>query len=84
VSPTGAYDSVRVSRDGTRLAIGSDDGKEAIVWVHEFGGPGAMRRLTFEGRNRFPIWSPDSRRIAFQSDRDGSPGIFATRADEHG
>ena len=84
VSPTGAYDSVRASRDGTRLAIGSDDGKEAIVWVHEFGGPSAMRRLTFEGRNRFPIWSPDSRRIAFQSDRDSSPGIFATRADGTG
>ena len=33
------------------------------------------------GRNRFPIWSADSQRIAFQSDRDGDLGIFWQRAD---
>jgi Tol biopolymer transport system component len=83
-TPVGGYDYLRASPDGTRLAVGSDDGNEAIVWIYELGGRGAMRRLTFEGHNRFPIWSPDGRRVAFQSDRDHDPGIFAQRTDGTG
>ena len=26
-----------------------------------------MRRLTFGGKNRFPVWSPDSKWVTFQS-----------------
>jgi Tol biopolymer transport system component len=37
--------------------------------------------LTFEGRNSYPVWSSDSTRIAFQSDREGDSGIFWQRAD---
>jgi Tol biopolymer transport system component len=43
-----------------------------------------MRRLTFAGRNRLPIWSPDSRRIAFQSDRETDEAVFAQLADGSG
>jgi serine/threonine-protein kinase len=43
-----------------------------------------MRRLTFAGRNRYPIWSPDGQRVAFQSDREGDLGIFWQRADGNG
>ena len=43
-----------------------------------------MRRLTFGGRNRFPIWSSDSARVAFQSDREGDAAIFWQRADGTG
>ena len=45
-----------------------------------------MRRLTFEGQghNRFPVWSADSQRVAFQSDREGDLGIFWQRADGAG
>jgi serine/threonine-protein kinase len=82
--PAGTYDHIRASPDGTRLAIGSDDGSEAIVWIHELGGRSAMRRLTFEGRNRFPIWSPDGQRVAFQSDREKDLGIFGQRMDGTG
>jgi serine/threonine-protein kinase len=83
VSP-GPYVHVRASRDGTRLAVGSDDGKEAIVWIYELGGTSAMRRLTIAGHNRFPIWSPDGQRIAYQSDREGDLAIFSQRADGTG
>jgi Tol biopolymer transport system component len=80
----GPYVYVRASRDGARLAIGSDDGKEAIVWIDELAGGRAMRRLTFGGQNRFPIWSPDGQRVAFQSDRERDSGIFSQRADGNG
>ena len=82
--PPGPYTHVRASRDGTRLAIGSEDGKEAIVSIQDLRGSSAMRRLTFGGRNRFPIWSPDGERVAFQSDRDGDLGIYVQRADGNG
>ena len=79
-----SYDAVRLSPDGKQIAFGTDDGKEAIVWVYDLSGPNSMRRLSFGGRNRFPIWSADGQRVAFQSDRDGDLAIFWQRADGTG
>src|SRR5438874_1830079 len=47
-------------------------------------GARAMRRLTFGGRNKYPVWSPAGDRVAFQSDRDGDLGIYSQRADGTG
>jgi serine/threonine-protein kinase len=77
----GPLSYVRASRDGRRLAIASEDDREGIVWIQDLVPGAALRRLTFEGRNRFPIWSPDGQRVAFQSSRDGDFGIFLQRAD---
>jgi Tol biopolymer transport system component len=66
------------------MAVGSDDGKEAIIWIYDLRGTSSLRRLTFGGNNRFPIWSADGQRIAFQSDRDGDAAIFRQRADGTG
>jgi Tol biopolymer transport system component len=78
---SGPYAQVRASRDGTRLAIMEDDGKEASISVYRFGTSTAVQRLTIRGHNRFPVWSPDGERIAFQTDRDGAPSIFVQRVD---
>jgi Tol biopolymer transport system component len=43
-----------------------------------------LRRLTFGGRNLFPIWTPDGRYLTFQSDRDGDYAIFKQAADGSG
>jgi len=75
---------LRASRDGARLAIDTDDGKTADVWIYDMAGGTALRRLTTTGKNRFPIWSPDGLRVAFQSDREGDLAIFAQRADGTG
>ena len=74
--PPGPYEYPRMSPDGKRLAFGTDDGKNVNVWVYELTGTNAPRQLTLEGRNRFPLWSADSNRVAFQSDRQGDPGIY--------
>jgi serine/threonine-protein kinase len=79
--PPAAYDHPRVSPDGKRLVYAIDNGKDASVWTYDLSGATAPRRLTFEGRNRFPIWSSDAERVAFQSDREGDLGIFWQRAD---
>jgi serine/threonine-protein kinase len=82
--PAGSFVHVRASRDGTRLAIATDDGKDAIVWVYALDGKSALRRLTLEGRNDSPIWSPDGQWIAFQSERASGNGIYRQRADGTG
>ena len=82
--PPGPYEVPRISPNGARVAFGSDDGKEANVWIYELSGTTSMRRLTLVGANRFPIWSTDSQRVAFQSDREGDRGIFWQRADGTG
>ena len=74
--PANAYQMPRVSPDGKRIAFGTDDGAEAIVWIYDLSGIGPMRRLTFGGNNRFPVWSADSAHVAFQSDRAGDLAIF--------
>jgi serine/threonine-protein kinase len=74
--PPGPYSSPRVSPDGTRIAFGTDDGKEAVISIYDLSGTNSMQRVTFGGNNRFPIWSSDGKRVAFQSDRDGDLAIF--------
>jgi eukaryotic-like serine/threonine-protein kinase len=79
--PPGPYLMPRMSPDGKRIAFGTDDGKEAIVWIYDMSGTTARRRLTFGGNNRYPIWSSDSKRVVFQSDRDQDLAIFWQSAD---
>jgi serine/threonine-protein kinase len=79
-----AYQHPRLSPDGRRLAFGIDDGKDADIWVYEVSGTSMPRRLTYKGHNRYPVWFPDSQRVAFQSDREGDVGIFWQRADVSG
>jgi serine/threonine-protein kinase len=76
-----SFRHVRASRDGKRLAIGTDNGKEAIVSLYDIGANTVLQRLTLEGNNRFPIWSPDGQRLAFQSDRGGDLAIYVQQVD---
>jgi Tol biopolymer transport system component len=82
--PAQPYVHPRLSPDGRQLAVVTDDGKEAVVWVYDLKATGSLRRLTFGGRNQFPIWSPDGRYVTFQSDREGDAGIFRQLADGNG
>ena len=45
---------------------------------------GSQRRLTFEASNGQPVWSPDGKRIAFASSRDGSWNLYWRAADGSG
>jgi serine/threonine-protein kinase len=79
--PPGPYQLPRVSPDGARLAFGTDDGKNARIFVYDLAGNGNPRPLTFQGNSRFPIWSADGEWIVFQSDHEGDLAIFRRRAD---
>ena len=44
-----------------------------------------VTRLTdHPGSDAFPTWSPDGRRLAFVSDRDGNDNIYIMNADGSG
>jgi len=40
-----------------------------------------IRKLTFEGHNGSPLWTPNSESVVFASDREGDEGIFQQRVD---
>jgi serine/threonine-protein kinase len=80
----GPYQFPRVSPDGRRVAVGTDDGKDANISVYDLSGATSIQQLTFAGKNRYPVWSADGARVAFQSDREGDLGIFWQRADGTG
>jgi Tol biopolymer transport system component len=82
--PAGPYTHPRVSRDGRWLTFGRVDTRDYSVWVYELDGSASARRLTFGGRDRYPIWSGDGQWVIFQSDRGGDLGIYRQRADPRG
>jgi Tol biopolymer transport system component len=82
--PPMSYQQPAISPDGKQLAFFTDDGKEANIWVYDLRRVAPPRRLTFGGSNVFPIWSRDSKRIVFSSDREGDHGLFWQPADGSG
>jgi serine/threonine-protein kinase len=74
----------RISPNGKQLAVATNDVNEQIVWIYDLDGKTSIRRLTFGGNNSLPVWSADSQRVLFQSDREGEVGIFWQRADGTG
>jgi Tol biopolymer transport system component len=82
--PPQSYRSLRASPDGKRVAFTSEKGKQANVWIYDIRGTTAPRQLTTAGSNRYPVWSAEGERVAFQSDREGDLAIFWQRADGGG
>jgi serine/threonine-protein kinase len=80
--PVGNYGHPRVSPNGSRVAVGIEGiDRKTNIWIYDLNGAASIRQLTFEGSNRNPVWSQDSIRVAFQSDREGDRAIFWQRAD---
>jgi Tol biopolymer transport system component len=83
--PRAEYRNPRVSPDGRQIAVetAADDGR-SVIWVYDLSGSSAIRRLTQDGNNTRPVWTPDSKRIAFGSDRQKPYGIYWQPADGSG
>ena len=82
-APPAGYDSPRFSPDGRFIALELEGtNTDVIVYDIERDTP---TRLTFEdGRDGFPVWTPDGQRIVFSSDRDGDLDLFSKAADGTG
>jgi serine/threonine-protein kinase len=69
-APPRMYQFPRVAPDGRRIAVSIAD-QESQIWVYD-ASRDTLNRLTFEGNaNQLMVWSPDGRRIAFRSYREG-------------
>ena len=83
--PNDQYLSPRLSPDGTKVAVQIDEDDRSSVWVYDLAEQDTtIRRLTLEGNNYRPIWSPDSEWVAFASDRDGPTSVYRQRVDGSG
>jgi eukaryotic-like serine/threonine-protein kinase len=83
-APARYYGDPRVSPDGRRVVVQVGQ-QETQLWVYDLARD-TLTRLTFEGSdNQNPVWTPDGKRIAFESNRDGVPTkIFWQLADGSG
>ena len=80
----GAYESVELSPDGSRLAVGTGFGAEPQLWIKSLPD-GPLTRLTLEGElNRRPTWSEDGEHVMFVTLRGEYRSMFRKRADGAG
>jgi serine/threonine-protein kinase len=78
--PVKAYESPRISPDGQRFAVASD----GQLWIYDLSRE-TMSRFSFEGNiNSRPVWTPDGKRIAFYSNKEGRLSIYWQLADGSG
>ena len=80
----GNYADVRVSPDGRSAAYTTTYPDGDDITVYDLSGKAAPRRLTFGGKSRYPLWSHDGKRVAFQSTLDGTASLYWQLADGSG
>jgi len=73
------YWAPNISPNGQQLALTT----ELDIFILDLVR-GAFTRLTFEGRNHIPVWTPDGRYLVFSSARNGQSNLFWKMADGSG
>lgn len=85
VGTPGAYNNVRLSPDGHRIATDESNanGRTVDIWIHE--PVRGARKLTFDlGLDQVPIWSPNGKQIMFSSNHEFSWHLYLKNADGSG
>jgi serine/threonine-protein kinase len=81
--PIRAYQYLRVSPDGTRVALDIRD-QDRDIWIWTFASQ-RLTRLTFDpAQDSFPVWTRDGRSVVFTSMRGGVPSLYWQAADGTG
>ena len=76
-----SYMSPSWSPDGARIALERWNGSgDADIISIDVADADVQTLTEDQGRNTKPAWSPDGLTIAFQSDRDGEPGVYLMSA----
>ena len=79
----GSYSTPRFSPDGKRVAITVSAVNSIDIWIYDIGR-NTFTRLTTEGANVRPEWTPDGKNIVFISERGGKARIWRQPADGSG
>ena len=79
-----AYASVRLSPDGTRVAVEIED-QDQDIWVWDLVRETLTQVTTDPGQDETPVWTTDGRKIIFTSQTGGTLGsLFWQAADGTG
>jgi len=82
-APPRSYSQPRLSPDGTRVAVAAQD-QEIDIWVWDLGRT-TLTRVTFDPDfDHYPVWTRDSLRLIFSSQRAGARNLFWQAADGTG
>ena len=82
-APPHAYRYPRFSPDGQRVAVTIEE-SESNIWLYDLARD-TLTRLTSQGSlNLMGAWTPDGKRIAFLSDKEGPLNLFWQLADGSG
>jgi Tol biopolymer transport system component len=68
----GVYREAALSPDGSQAAVD----KNGDIWVVEFARNSSSRLTSDPAIDRAPVWSPDGKRVLFESSRDGSGNLY--------
>ena len=75
------WSNIHISPDARYLAMDISDGRQTDVAVYDWSRD-TITRLTLDAAEDWgPVWSPDSRLIAFRSSREGPYNLYWQRAD---
>lgn len=66
----GRYQHPRLSPDGRQVAVGIA-GDNIDIWLYDIER-NSPTRLTEEGTNYYPVWTPDGTSVTFASDRSAA------------
>ena len=70
-APVRNYSNPRLSPDGERVAVTVATPEQSDIWILDLVRD-ALVRLTFEGKNGWPIWSRKGREVVYASNRSGT------------
>jgi Tol biopolymer transport system component len=82
-APPRPYLLPALSPDGTRVAVFAND-QEHDLWLWGFGRPTLSRLTLVPGVDVVQVWTPDSRRVVFTSERAGVRNLYWQAADSTG
>jgi eukaryotic-like serine/threonine-protein kinase len=81
--PPRSFMTPRVSTDGKTVAFAVADRERRDVWTYELATD-KLARVTREGDNAAPLWTPDGRRLTYTSRRGDVQHLFWQPADGSG
>lgn len=74
------YANPRISPDGTRIAL-DIAGANRDIWIWNLKRPSLAKLTGGPTEDILPVWSRDSRRVYFASDRTGNFDVYSQAAD---